>query len=69
MNRQTVSSSNIASIWYDTNSLMLQIEFSNGSVYKYYEVPKNLHEELMNADSHWKFLNTEVKPHFRCEEL
>ena len=36
MERQYVSSSNIASIGYDPDNLVLEIEFLSGAVYQYY---------------------------------
>lgn len=44
MLRDPVSSSNIASIGYDPGSETLEIEFTNGSIYQYFNVPAGLHE-------------------------
>ena len=51
MLRDPVSSSNIASIGYDPGSETLEIEFTNGSIYQYFNVPAGLHEQLMAAPS------------------
>lgn len=51
MERMTVSSSNLASVGYDSESLTLEIEFNRGGVYQYHEVPSHIHTELMGADS------------------
>ena len=40
MERQYVSSSNIASIGYDPDNQVLEIEFLSGAVYQYYDVPQ-----------------------------
>lgn len=61
MDRKYVSSSNIASIGYDSMSQILEIEFLNGSIYQYYDVPEALYEGLMAADSHGKYLNEFIK--------
>lgn len=61
MERQYVSSSNIASIGYDPENMILEIEFLNGSVYQYYDVPQSIYEGLMAADSHGKYLSTYIK--------
>jgi hypothetical protein len=42
MNREAVTSSNIASIGYDEDSQTLEIEFLNGGLYQYFDVPPNL---------------------------
>lgn len=61
MDRKNVSSSNIASIGYDSMSQVLEVEFLSGAVYQYYDVPKALYEGLMAADSHGKFLAEHIK--------
>ena len=61
MERMYVVSSNIRSIGYDASSMILEVEFLNGSIYQYYGVPEALYEGLMAADSHGKFLNEYIK--------
>lgn len=61
MERQYVSSSNIASIGYDQDSMVLEIEFLSGAIYQYYDVPKSIYEGLMAADSHGKFFAAYIK--------
>ena len=51
MNRQSVDSSNLASIGYDEENEILEIEFNHGGIYQYSDVPKDEYESLMNADS------------------
>lgn len=61
MNRQPVSSSNIASIGYDSQSQTLEIEFHSGSVYQYYSVPQSLYQGLMEASSHGSYFHQNIK--------
>lgn len=61
MIRQSVSSSNIASIGYDAGSQTLEIEFHTGGIYQYYGVPKSLYEDLMRASSHGTFFHQHIK--------
>lgn len=61
MERYSVASSNIASIGYDEGSETLEVEFLSGTIYQYYGVPQNMHEQLMQAGSKGRFLNTYVK--------
>ncbi len=61
MERYSVQSSNIASIGYDENTQTLDVEFLSGSVYQYYNVPVNMYEQLMQAGSKGRFLNTYIK--------
>ena len=61
MERYSVASSNIASIGYDETTQTLEVEFFNGTIYQYYNVPPNMNEQLMQASSKGRFLNTYIK--------
>ena len=61
MQRHSVASSNIASIGYDANTETLEVEFLNGSVYQYYNVPQNMYDQLMAEGSKGRFLNAYIK--------
>jgi hypothetical protein len=61
MDRQPVSSSNLASIGYEFATKTLEIEFTNGTIYQYADVPADVHARLMGAASHGKFFNANVK--------
>jgi len=54
--RIPVVSSNIASIGYDPESLILEVEFLNGSVYQYFDVPQQVYIDFINAESKGRFL-------------
>lgn len=58
MQRTKVSSSNIASIGFDPASQVLEVEFLNGSIYQYSDVPPSVHKGLMAAASHGSYLRT-----------
>lgn len=61
MYRQPVISSNLASVGYDADSMILEVEFNNGSVYQYYNVPASVYRGLMSAPSHGSYLAHNVK--------
>lgn len=61
MIRNSVASSNITSIGYDPGSETLEIEFTNGSIYQYFNVPLGLYEQLMVAPSKGQFLNVYIR--------
>lgn len=61
MERQSVSSSNLASVGYDAQSQTLEIEFNHGGIYQYYKVPNSVHAGLMNASSHGEYFDRNVK--------
>jgi len=54
--RIKVKSSNVFAIGYDSNAKILQVEFKNGSVYEYYEVPENIYVAFMNSESKGRFV-------------
>jgi KTSC domain len=61
MERYSVASSNIASMGYDGPSQTLEVEFQDGAIYQYYGVPENMYDQLMQAGSKGRFLNTYIK--------
>jgi KTSC domain len=63
--RQRVSSSNIVSVGYDEEQRILEIVFVGGRVYHYLEVPPERVLSLLRAESKGRYLNSEIKPHFR----
>ena len=67
MDRQPVSSSNIASIGYDNE--ILEVKFLNGSVYEYKNVTSVVYEELMNAASHGSYFNREIRMTYPYEKI
>ena len=70
MNRESVSSSNIASIGYDSNQRVLEVEFLNRSVYQYFGVPENLYDGLMRAASHGSYFDSYIKKgRFRYQRI
>ena len=70
MERQPVSSSNIASIGYNSESETLEIEFSKtGKVYEYYNVPRFMFERLMEAPSQGVFFNAEIRNTYSCSAV
>jgi len=61
MQRVSVSSSNIRSIGYESESKILEIEFNSGSIYQYYKVPEEIYQNLMNAGSHGRYFRQNIK--------
>lgn len=61
MHRISVSSSNLASVGYDPENMILEIEFHNGGIYQYFNVPESVYKGLMNADSHGKYFDAYIK--------
>jgi len=69
MDRTPVSSSNVSSIGYDSQAAFLEVEFTSGDVYQYFEVPEYLYKQLMNTSSHGQFLNDYIKHSYRYQKI
>lgn len=63
------TSSNIAAIRYEENQLLLEVEFLNGSLYHYYEVPQHVAQALDQAGSKGEFLAASIKGHYRYSRV
>jgi len=44
---------------------LLEVLFTNGSTYQYFDVPPQIHAELMQASSIGQYLNANIKGNFR----
>jgi hypothetical protein len=64
-NRIPIASSNIASVGYDEDIQTLEIEFLNGSVYQYFDVPANIYQGMMTSESHGQYFAQQIKGHYR----
>lgn len=65
MNRQPVKSSNVTSVGWEPSDEdptigTLEVEFNNGKVYQYLEVPELAFETLMGASSVGRYLNQNI---------
>jgi hypothetical protein len=65
VDRYPVSSSSIVSIGYDDAAAVLEVEFKQGRVYQYLDVPRGHFDGIMSAGSPGGYLNDNVKPYFR----
>lgn len=69
MNRKSVESSNLASIGYDAENEILEVEFKHGGVYQYFDVPLHVYEELMDADSHGVYFSANIRNDYEFRKL
>jgi len=67
--RQAVQSTAIAKVGYSKRRHILEIEFVNGAVYRYLDVPTSVYHDLMSADSKARFYDFNIKGHFRSVSL
>lgn len=69
MHRAKVTSSSIASIGYDPESEVLEIEFHGGAVYQYDSVPTEEYEGLMDAGSHGKYFHQHIRRRYADRKI
>lgn len=64
---QEVKSSNIAKVRYVDGGMELQ--FTNGAVYRYKDVPEEVFNELLKAESVGKFFFSHIKGKFEGDAV
>ena len=64
MNRTPVESSMINAVGYDEQARQLEVEFRNGQVYRFSNVPADIHSQMMSAPSVGKYFGTNVRGKF-----
>jgi len=77
MELKKVNSSNIEQIGYEENHKItinstmptLRIVFSNGSIYDYYNVPKEIYEDFLKAESIGKYFWAKIKDKYEYERI
>ena len=67
--RIPVASSNIASVGYDAEKMILEIEFHHGAIYRYFDVPKEVYEGLINAPSQSAYFAHEIKEKYSYNKI
>jgi len=63
--RQHVESTAIAAVGYSKHRHILEIEFVNGAVYRYVDVPAAVYRDLMSAESKARFYDSNIRKHYR----
>ncbi len=56
-----VSSSALRSVGYDQEQRVLEIEFTSGEVYQYFDVPPEVYRGLMAAESHGRYFHQHMR--------
>ena len=51
----------IRSFDYESSTQILRVEFNNGSIYKYHDVPEKVYQELKSAPSVGQYFNTHIR--------
>jgi hypothetical protein len=69
MEWRELSSSAIARVAYDEESRTLSVEFRNGRVYEYFDLPRHVYEELLKAPSAGRFVTYNIKDVYRYKRV
>ena len=64
-----IVSSTITSAEYDDEARELDITFTSGKTYRYFNVPLEIYAELLDAGSKGKFFNDNIKGAFAFGEV
>jgi hypothetical protein len=67
MERFVVNSSTINSVGFENG--ILEVEFVSGSVYRYFDVPQEVFESLVNAPSVGEFFNENIRSIYGHERV
>lgn len=65
----SVESSNIAMIGYDDETEELHVKFNSGAEYVYNDVPEEVFEEFLSADSKGQYLNEHIKGKYQYRKV
>jgi hypothetical protein len=68
-NATPVESFSLASVAYDDELAILQVEFRDGTVYQYLGVPSATHQDLCQADSKGVYFNQHIRNRFPHTKL
>ncbi|MBM3357459.1 MAG: KTSC domain-containing protein [Betaproteobacteria bacterium] len=64
MERRRVNASNIRSVGYDRANRVLEVEFTNGSIFQYSGVSEEVHRRFMSAPSPGSCFQDQIEEHF-----
>lgn len=69
MKMEPVNSSNVQTVGHDDDSSTLQVEFKNGAMYQYFDVPEAVFIALREADSVGGYLAANIKGTYRYSKV
>lgn len=67
--RAPVESSALAAVGYSKKLRALEIEFRNGSVYRYLDVPLDVYDALLNARSKARYYDENIRHKYRSQHV
>jgi KTSC domain len=67
--REPIVSRALAAAGYSKRLHILEIEFCNGAIYRYLDVPGDVYRDFLSADSKTQFYDWNIKGHYRSFRL
>jgi len=67
--RHAVQSTAIAAVGYSKRRHILEIEFVNGAIYRYLDVPSSVYRDLTSAESQARFYDFNIKKKYRSVRI
>jgi hypothetical protein len=64
MRRAAFHSTLVQAATYQDQFAVLELEFSDGAVYRYFQVPAQVYEDLLSAESKGGYFNRCIRTHF-----
>ena len=69
MERQAVTSSNLKEVGFDPATNTLEILFSDGRLYQYFDVPEQVFSGLLSAASAGQYFHAQIRGTYRFARL
>ena len=67
--REPLASTALATAGYSKRLHIMEIEFCNGAVYRYLDVPEIVYRDFMTAESKAQYYDWNIKGHYRALRL
>jgi hypothetical protein len=64
-----IQSSNIRKTEFDTESKKLIVEFNNGIVYQYEDVPHQIYTQFRTSESQGKFFSSKIAKNYKYKKM
>jgi hypothetical protein len=69
MHWQLLDSKMLAAVAYEPEPRTLHLRFRSGEIYSYFEVPEDLYQEFLQAESRGRYFLSHIRGRFRYQRL
>jgi hypothetical protein len=69
MQRLSIDSDSLRSIGYNELGQMMEVEFEDGTLRQYYDVPLDIYDELLETKTKDKYFNDYVKDNYLFQQI